>query len=289
MSDTLRDLLRDEAERPDFSAPPVGAILAGGRRQDRRTRSVVALTASAAVVVLAALLAAGWLLADGGDRSTPAPAITPSVAPSSPSAAPVGGTLPVSGSTVGPHRFGADADEVVATVTARFGVPDAVVAPQRYFRIAGSDGWFEVADDPLSPSWQYPVVSVSCWDTLCLFFGGDDGTALRLRGWELAHQRRWPDAGGTLDASSPDVRLVDTGIRLGDTWTLLHRAYPDTVVAGAEGASVSVRDTPWDGVFDGAAAWRLSGQWDYTRPDQAPPGAVVTRLSGGDGPEPGCC
>jgi hypothetical protein len=52
---------------------------------------------------------------------------------------------------------------------------------------------------------------------------------------------------------------------------------------------VAVKNTPWADVSDGAAGWRLSGQWDHTRPSQAPDGAVVTRLSGDEGPEPGCC
>jgi hypothetical protein len=52
---------------------------------------------------------------------------------------------------------------------------------------------------------------------------------------------------------------------------------------------VAVHDTPWTGVFDGVAGWRLSGSWDYTHPFRAPADAVVTRLSGDEGPQPGCC
>ena len=91
------------------------------------------------------------------------------------------------------------------------------------------------------------------------------------------------------DLQLPDVRLADTGIGLGDSWKRLHAAYPRTVVTGAEGASLAVQKTPWPGIFDGVAGWRLSGIWDFERPTHVPGGAVVTRLSGGQGPEPGCC
>ena len=91
------------------------------------------------------------------------------------------------------------------------------------------------------------------------------------------------------DLPRSDVRLAGTGIRLGDSWERLHAAYPDVVVSGAEGSTVAVRNTPWAVVFDGVAGWRLSGPWDYTHPARAPAGAVVTRLSAGEGPEPGCC
>lgn len=195
------------------------------------------------------------------------------------------GPLEVSGAGVGTQPFGTDADEVVAALTARFGEPDRAVGPLRYVRIRGSDRWFETAGDPLSPSWRYPVAAETCWDALCLVLGGDDADTLRLRGWVLAE----PGFAMPADPPRPDVRLAGTGLRLGDTWTRLHAAYPDTVVHGAEGASLAVVDTPWPGFTDGAAAWRLSGTWDYRHPTRAPAGAVVIRLSGGEGPEPGCC
>ncbi len=112
---------------------------------------------------------------------------------------------------------------------------------------------------------------------------------MRLRGWELAQHRRWSGFEELQDVRDPDVRLADTDIRLGDSWRRLHAAYPSTVVRGAEGASLAVLDTPWTTVSDGAAGWRLSGRWDPARPTHVPGGAVVTRLSGGEGPQPGCC
>ena len=198
-------------------------------------------------------------------------------------------SLVVSGTRVGRQPLGTGADRVVAAVTARLGAPDLGVDPQHYVRVAGSTGWHEVAGDPLSPSWRYPVASVTCWRSLCLLFGGDAVDTLRLRGWELARQRRWADEGAARARRGPAVRLARTGVRLGDSWERLHTAYPRTVVGGGEGASVAVNRTPWPGVSDGVAGWRLSGSWDYTRPTAAPPGAIVTRLSGGEGPQPGCC
>jgi hypothetical protein len=245
------------------------------------------------VVVLAASVAviAGGLI--GVDRllSPDAPAAASGSASSSstPSVSVVTEPLDVSGSGVGAQPFGTRAAEVLAVVTARLGQPDLSSGPQRYFRVPGSDAWHEAADDPLSPSWQYPITSVTCWDALCLLFGGDAADSLRLRGWELAQHGRWSGFEATDDVRSPDVRLAGTGIGLGDSWERLHSAYPGTVAGGAEGASMAVTDTPWTGISDGVAGWRLSGLWDYSHPTRAPAGAVVTRLSGGTGPQPGCC
>jgi hypothetical protein len=99
---------------------------------------------------------------------------------------------------------------------------------------------------------------------------------------------RWADYTGA-DPTSPEVTLADTGLRLGDSWEALHAAYPSTTVGGAEGNSLAVENTPWDGIFDGVATWRLSGPWDFEQPTKAPPDAAITRISAGEGPEPGCC
>jgi hypothetical protein len=251
-------------------------IAAAGR--PRRTRGVVAV-AACVVLMAGALVGASRLLTDDGRA--------PSSAPSG-GAAVVDGTVEVSGSGVGTHPFGSEDDEVLADVTALLGEPDLTTRPQRYERIPGSDGWFEDGDDPISPHWRYRVTASTCWDALCLVLGGDAVDSLRLRGWELTH---YPGTSGAdvRDREQPGVRLAGSGIELGDSWKQLHAAYPATTIKGAEGASLAVDDTPWEGVFDGAGEWRLSGSWDYTRPRHAPPGAVVTRLSGGEGPEPGCC
>ena len=242
----------------------------------RPHRGRAALVGAAVVVLVAGGLIGITQVV--GDDTPAAPSGDTGAAP--PAAPAADGPLEVSGSGVGEQAFGTDADEVVATLTDRYGEPDLAVGPERYFQIPGQHGWFEDAGDPISPSWQYPVASTSCWGVLCVVFGGEDTDALQLRGWAVA------GAGGR---PRPDVRLADSGIGLGDSWDTLHAAYPATVVAGGEGASLTVRALPWDGVFDGVGAWRLSGAWDYTHPDTAPPGAAVTRLSGGDGPEPGCC
>lgn len=273
--------MSEQPTEAEYAVPVAGA---GGRRRTvRRTHSLVALAASVAVVA-GGLVGVNRLLSDHGPGSSSDPASNTS-APS----ASVVGPLELSGSGVGTQPFGTDAGEALAAVAARFGEPDLTVGPQLYFRMPGSDAWYEAADDPLSSSWQYPVTSVTCWDTLCLIFGGDAADTLQLRGWELAQHRRWSGFEVRKDLHSPDVRLARTGIGLGDSWERLHAAYPGTVIGGAEGASVAVQDTPWTGVFDGVAGWRLSGQWDFSHPTLAPAGAVVTRLSGGEGPQPGCC
>jgi len=221
-------------------------------------------------IVATASLALG-VLAGCGDEP-PAPQV--------PSSAIGAERLQVSGRGVGSHAFGADADAVLAAVTERLGEPDSTDGPDRYTRIRGHDGWFEVADDPISPSWRYRLTSTTCWGVACLVFGGNDVDSLRLRGWVLTRH------GAT---SRPDVRLAGSGIRLGDSWERLHAAYPDTEAHGAEGASLDVRRLPWRAPSDGVGAWRLSGTWDWTRPERVPPGARVTRLSAGEAPEPGCC
>jgi hypothetical protein len=274
---------------PPPASDPDADVL--GRRRARRTGAVVALTACL-VLGTVGVVGPRLLLADARPTS-PVPA---SPFPVSDVAAPAGHRFPtehrslvVSGTRVGRLPLGTGVDRVVAAVTGRLGAPDLSVDPQRYVRVAGSKGWHEIAGDPLSPSWGYPVTSVTCWRSLCLLFGGDAVDSLRLRGWELAQQRRWADDETARARRGPAVRLARTGIRLGDRWERLHAAYPRTVVGGGEGASVAVNRTPWPVVSDGVAGWRLSGAWDYTRPTAAPPGAVVTRLSGGEGPQPGCC
>ncbi len=271
-------------ERPAAAGAPPPRRNAG-----RRGLITVVAVVLAVLLVAAGALAIG-LLTDGAEApSGDATAASPTVSAPSASTAPTGGRLEVSGSGVGAHRFGADADEVVADLTARYGDPDESVGPQQYVRIAGHQGWYEVADDPISPSWRYPVVSVSCWSVLCVVLGGQEADSLQLRGWTLVTADRGSGAGRADGLRAADVRLADSGIRLGDTWGELHAAYPDTVAAGGEGASLTVRELPWAGVFDGVGEWRLSGQWDHERPDFAPDDAVVTRLSAGEGPQPGCC
>jgi hypothetical protein len=189
---------------------------------------------------------------------------------------------------VGTQPFGADADAVRAAVVDRLGEPDLTLGPERYARAAGSDSWVRDGADPMSPAWRYRVALVDCWAGFCLLFGGDDVGSLKLRGWELSRQSRW-GAGGAEDGPGPDVRLAGSDLRLGDTWAQLHAAYPRATGAGGEGASLVVADTPWPGISDGVGAWRLSGSWDYQRPNHVPADSVVTRLSAGEGPEPGCC
>ena len=150
-----------------------------------------------------------------------------------------------------------------------------------------SQAFSRAADDVLGDAWQHRYHRRICWQSLCVHFGGAEQSSASITGWELA---KWlPVADYTADPKLPDAELEDTGIRLGSTWVELQAAYPDVVAGGAEGNTLAVDDTPWGGIFDGVATWRLSGQWNYERPTDAPADATVTRLSAGDGPEPGCC
>lgn len=225
------------------------------------------------------------------DLSTSSPAV-PSPAPEaavSTQEPARSGTLDVSGEGVAGVSFGTAVDEANAVLIDRLGQPDATLDPERYSRTEGEDGWYELAGDPLSLSWDHRVVSVSCWGGFCAIFGGDTSDTLALRGWELADFNRWYSSPAPGDTGQPDVRLEGSGVTLGDTWKKLKRAYPDIVSGGAEGGTLGVSNTPWPAIYDGAAEWRLSGVWDYENPSRVPADSVVTRLSGGEGPEPGCC
>ncbi len=297
MSQTLKELLHQEAGRIEIPPAPTGAILAGGRRRRtvRRTQVLLAVAASVALIVGASIGVDRLLLADdpaapGPAKSPSAPAVsttpdtTPEVSPD-----PVGGVLSVDGTGVGTLRFGTPADEVLTALETQLGQPDTVVGPDVYARIPGNTGYFQDGGDNLSPSWKYEFTSVRCWKVLCVIFGGTDIDSLQLRGWELAQYDRWSDGGRIRDLTLPDVRLAGSEVGLGDTWQQLRTAFPGTRVADAEGGSLSVRDTPWTGIFDGVAEWRLKGYADPDRPGYAPDGAKITRLSGGEGPQPGCC
>ena len=264
MTDQLRTLLRNEVELLEVPRPPVDAILADGRRRVkvRGTQRVVAVAACVALIAGGAI-GFNRFLAD--DVRGPSPDVateppTPSPTPSAtPSGTPVSGSVGVSGSAVGGQAFGTDEDTAVTAITTRLGVPDLVFGPREYSRIAGQEGWYDDPADTLSLSWQYRTMSASCWGQLCLIFGGEDADSLKLRGWELAVVSRWSDESVDTDTPAPDVRLAGTGIRLGDSWKRLHEAYPDTVPGGGEGSSLVVNNTPWPGIFDGVAEWRLSG------------------------------
>jgi hypothetical protein len=287
MTDTLHDLLHDEAQRIEVPPAPLGAIVRDGsrRRTVRRARAAVAVAAAVAVVVGAGVVGARDLLSDDAGRTVPAPA-----GPTSASTPPARNlALAVSGAGVGAEPFGADADQVRAAVTERLGAPDLALGPEQYSHVAGTGRWVRDGADPMSPGWRYRVTSVSCWGGFCVIFGGDDAASLRFRGWELSTHNRWAPSGGAETASPIGVRLAGSGVGLEDGWEKLHAAYPHTTGGGGEGASLVVKDTPWPGISDGVGAWRLSGAWDYQHPSHVPANAVVTRLSAGEGPEPGCC
>ncbi|QIK67759.1 hypothetical protein G7072_16655 [Nocardioides sp. HDW12B] len=280
----------------DASTPPTATpVTDGRRRRDRRVRAALVVAAGAlavAVVAGVAAVAAGVVRVDAlrdGDESSAGPDVVSSPAAGGSPSTVARGPVQVGRDSVGGLPFGTSRGEVLSTVTERLGEPEMTVDPTAYERIPGQRGWFEDGADNLSPSWAHRVAAVTCWQRLCVIFGGGTPEDLALRGWELADHRRWGDEPGPVRGrQDPEVR-VEGGTTLGDTWGRLSTAYPRLTVAGGEGASVTVRDLPWPGIFDGVGEWRLSGPWDPTRPAEAPAGARVTRLSGGEGPEPGCC
>lgn len=207
------------------------------------------------------------------------------------------GALQLSGDGVDIVDFGSPAEVGLETLRSRLGEPDADSDWQRFYSSDEMDPetrsvtvpgvYYASADDVLGDAWQHRYHRRICWQSLCVHFGGAEQSSASITGWELA---KWlPVADYTADPKLPDAELEDTGIRLGSTWVELQAAYPDVVAGGAEGNTLAVDDTPWGGIFDGVATWRLSGQWNYERPTDAPADATVTRLSAGDGPEPGCC
>lgn len=283
MTDTLRHLLHEAAEQVEIPPPPTAAILDDGRRKRRGRQNRTGLTVAAGVLAAVGAIVAGNL--PGDERSSRDPAETPDPTPTlvPPPAEP----LEVSGAGVGNHPFGSDADTVVTDLSRSLGKPTHTVGPVEYVRIPGETGWYEAGGDNLSLSWRHPTLAVSCWRELCLVFGGDDADSLALRGWELADFDRW--GGPEPDDGPAPARLVGTGITLGDSWAVVRERLPEVAAAQSEGQSIRLEGLPWPGIFDGAGAWRLSGAWAAGRPDGVPPGSVVTRLSGGEGPEPGCC
>lgn len=187
---------------------------------------------------------------------------------------------------IGEWEFGDPADEVITDMTESFGAPDDDTAWDELDQVA--DGFSVNGGDSLSATWDHRQLRTVCWQSLCAVFGGDTVAAATFRGWALTSIPEWNDY-EPVDVTQPRIALAGSGITLGDTWADFQAAYPDAVPRGAEGASLGIAHPPWPGIFDGADEWRLSGTWDYTRPRYAPPGSEVTRMSAGEGPEPGCC
>ena len=270
------------------------------RPRDRQAswgrRAGVPVAVAVVVAVEGPLVAAGAaglgrLVAQDSAGTSSATAGSPSV-PSVTPAAPARSTrtatrpLAVSGVGVGRQRFGAGADAVVAAVSARLGEPDATGTPQRYVRIAGADGWFEDGGDPISPSWRHRFTSVTCWDVLCLVFGGADRKGLRLRGWVLAERG---GAGVEQPLHPVDVHLAGTGLRLGDR---RERGTPGLPWDGRRGRGGRLGHCPRDPLARGVRRGRRLAALGCV--GLHPSGTGACRCPGdpalrGEGPEPGCC
>lgn len=189
---------------------------------------------------------------------------------------------------LGPWRFGSPFAEVYAGMKTWFDAPDFETGWTRYHRFGRQPGWFAEQGDPISLSWGYEYVRLACWEALCAIFGGASPAAGTFLGWELSKWRRW-DSYAEVDTSEPPVALAGSQIGLGDTWADFSAAYPDATLGVGEGNGIVIDNPPWPGIFDGVWAWRLEGAATNGDVSQAPPGAKIVRMSGGEGPEPGCC
>ncbi len=231
-----------------------------------------------------AILAFVTLAVLGGCAVSPASTGAPTTAPATATAS----AAPLTASDVGlgDWAFGDPAEATVAAMGRRLGEPDVDTGWETLQRLDGRDGWY-ADDDPISPTWDHRMFRAVCWQALCGIFGGDTEATATFRGWTLSVWGRW--GGGEVDAAEPAVRLTGSGLRLGDTWADFRAAYPHAKPGGGEGASLVIDHPPWPGIFDGVGGWRLDGFWDFERPSYAPDDARITRMSAGEGPEPGCC
>ena len=189
---------------------------------------------------------------------------------------------------LGEWQFGDPATPVLADMTEWFGPPDYDPGWDEFVQGQADGRWYAGADDPLAPAWEHRFFRVACWQSLCSLFGGPSEAEAVFRGWELSRWQSW-NGYADVDESEPRIALEGSGIQIGDTWSDFQEAYPQAVPGGGEGYSLVIDNPPWPGIFDGVWAWRLDGVWDPSRPTDAPPDAVITRMSGGTGPEPGCC
>ncbi|MCD4536262.1 hypothetical protein LRP67_19395 [Nocardioides sp. cx-169] len=275
----VRTLFESVLTDPPPDTLDLDHVIARGTRRRAVRRAVTAGAGLAATLMIGTGFA---YVAMPGDTDTAPPATVEPTPTIRRTAAPLRG----SGTGIGEWSFGDAAGEVITEMTRSFGAPDWDSA---WDQLEPAPAGFAVdGDDPLSPSWDHRQARTVCWQSLCAAFGGETVKAATFRGWELARSPSWNDY-EPVDATQPQIRLADSGIALGDTWAELSAAYPDVVPGGGEGASLTIDDPPWPGIFDGVGEWRLSGTWDSSRPRYAPPGAEVTRMSAGEGLEPGCC
>ena len=189
---------------------------------------------------------------------------------------------------LGEWRFGDQAAPVLADMTEWFGPADYDPGWDEFVQDPADGRWYGDGADPLSPAWEHRFFRVACWQSLCSLFGGPSEAEATFRGWELSRWQAW-NGYADVDESEPRIALEGSGIQLGDTWSDFREAYPQAVAGGGEGNSLVIDNPPWPGIFDGVWAWRLDGTWDSNRPRYAPGDSVITRMSGGTGPEPGCC
>jgi hypothetical protein len=189
---------------------------------------------------------------------------------------------------LGPWEFGSPFGRAYNEMETWFDAPDIDTAWTRYHRIGGESGWFAQRNDVISPSWDHEYVRVACWEALCAIFGGPSPASGTFRGWELSKWHYWGDY-AEVNPNEPPIVLKGSQIGLGDSWTDFSAAYPDATLGLGEGNSIVIDNPPWPGIFDGVWAWRLEGAAMNGDVSQVGPDTKIVRMSGGEGPEPGCC
>jgi hypothetical protein len=146
----------------------------------------------------------GTVAGDGAAASTTEPSPpAPTEAPGPTNAIPqTDADLVLLSDGLGPLKFGADSDEVVAAISAVVGQPTSD-APGEY-PVARPDGSFQSEDEELG--FAQPFGRTVCWqDGLCIENGGTTAGPYTFLGWYYA-------------ATGPDTLAAPSGLDVGSTW-----------------------------------------------------------------------
>ncbi len=267
--------------------------------RSRRHRRLLA--GSSAIAVVLTVVGLNIVLDDSTDETRPvdvvgetSTTIESTSTSSTTSTEPVHTTLAVTGGSVGANPFGVPAERAADDVRSILGDPDADSGWMRWWSpdemdqppIGGEGRFFASQVDDLGPSAPYRWVRNVCWDGFCIHLGGSSELDRTLRGWSLSAEHDSPPP----DPSSMPVTLTSGNLTLGSSWAEVQAAFASATAVGAEGLSIAIEGLPFPTINDGVGGWRLEGL-SPPAPDQPEPepSARLTRLSAGEGPEPGCC